>query len=93
MPHDECPVCRAPFKEYMDTVDWGGPIAEHYQICPNGCYSYEFAYGYTTVLVKGAQFGWTYETDAAARQAEIAAMEVAIEAARENQARRPQEQS
>jgi hypothetical protein len=90
---DECPVCRAPIKEQIDTIDWGGPICEHYAICPNGCYSYEFAYGNTIVLVGDKQFGWTYSTDKETLHAEQAAVEAAIEAAREDQAQRSQKQS
>jgi len=86
---DLCPICSAELTEYIDYIDvynGMGPICEHYQTCPNKCYSYEFAYGNTTVLVKEAQFGWTYETDNVTRDSVIAAMDAAIEAARnENQ--------
>jgi hypothetical protein len=88
---EECPVCSAQTREQIDTIDWGGPICEHYVTCPNKCYSYEFAYGYTTILVGDKQFGWTYSTDKETLRAEQAAMDAAIETARENQARRSQE--
>lgn len=82
---DECPICDTQMKVYIDKIDWGGPICENYETCPNGCYAYEYAYGYTTVHVGDKQFGWTYSTDKEAVHAEQAAVEAAIEAARENQ--------
>ena len=94
---DLCPICSTEMKEYIDYIDvynGMGPICEHYATCPNKCYSYEFAYGYTTVCVGEAQFGWAYDTDKETMEADQAAADAAIEAARnENQARRPQEQS
>jgi hypothetical protein len=93
MSHEDCPICSTPLKEYIDTIDWGGPIAEHYAACPNKCYSYEYAYGYTTVLVGDKQFGWTYSTDKETLQAEQAAVDAAIETARENQTQRSEKQS
>jgi hypothetical protein len=79
---DECPVCRSPIKEQIDTIDWGGPICEHYAICPNGCYSYEFAYGDTTIYIGELRFGWSYSDDKQVIKTQTDAVEAAIEAAR-----------
>jgi hypothetical protein len=88
---DECPVCGTTTKEQIDTIDWGGPICEHYVTCPNGCYSYEYAYGCTSIYVGDLRFGWSYSDDKQVVKAETDAMDAAIEAARENQTRRSQE--
>lgn len=86
---DECPVCYAPLKVQIETIDWMGPICEHYEICPNGCYTYEFAYGYTNVFVTvrehHLQFGWGYSDKREDTKAETDAIDVACEAARRAQ--------
>jgi hypothetical protein len=95
---EECPVCSAQMKEHIDTIDWGGPICEHVATCPNGCYSYEYLYGYTSVHVADSQFGWGYSDDRQAVKAQTDAIDVAIEAVRlargipsEDKTGRPQE--
>jgi hypothetical protein len=103
----ECPVCYTEMKEQIETIDWGGPICEHYENCPNDCYLYEFSYGYTTVFVNirdhHLQFGWGYNDDRGTLYAEQDAINVVIAAAQraqledywkivnENKAGRPQE--
>ena len=95
---EECPVCSAPMRVYTETIDWSGPICEQGEICPNGCYSYEFAYGYTSVHVADAQFGWSYTDDRQVVKAQTDAIDAAIEAVRlargipsEDKTQRPQE--
>lgn len=76
-----CPICSAVMPEYTDFIDFGvgsGPISEHYVSCPNKCYAYEYAYGYTTIHVKDQEFGWSYQTDVDTRNTEIAAMDAFI---------------
>ena len=64
---EKCPVCAAEMSEHHDVIDvyeGQGPTSEHYLDCPNKCYSYNYAYGYTTVYVNieghHIQFGWSY---------------------------------
>jgi hypothetical protein len=72
----------------ISTIDWGA-ICEHYETCPNKCYAYEFAYGYTTVFVSirehHLQFGWVYNDDKETIQAEADAINIICEAARRAQ--------
>jgi hypothetical protein len=86
---DECPVCYAKMKVSTYTLDWMGPISEHYELCPNKCYSYEYSYGYTSVFVNvrghALQFGWGYSDDRETLRAESDAIDVACEAARRAQ--------
>ena len=83
---EECPVCYAKMKVEISAIDWMGPICEHYETCPNGCYAYEFAYGstnvYVTVRDHHIMFGWHYSDDQQALRAESDAIDVACEAAR-----------
>lgn len=94
---DQCSVCGTEMKEYVETIDWGGPICEHVATCPNGCYSYEFSYGYTTIHVGDLRFGWSYSDDKETVKAQTDAIDAACTAARqlkdqnEGQAQRPQE--
>jgi hypothetical protein len=89
---NECPICFAPMKEYTDVIDvynGMGPVCEHYQDCPNKCYSYEYAYGGTRVSVtirsQHIEFGWHYsDTDQTVR-AETDAIDLVCEAARRAQ--------
>src|SRR5271168_1131813 len=100
--YEECPVCSAEMTEYIDHIDWMGPIAEHYAVCPNKCYSYEYAYGYTTVQIDLAghnlMFGWSYSDDHQDVQAETEAIDVVCALARSisqdaDKVRRSQESS
>jgi hypothetical protein len=75
--------------EYEDVIDvyqGMGPTCEHYQTCPNKCYAYEYAYGYTTVhvFIRGhdIQFGWTYHDIAGTVRDESEAIDVVCGAAR-----------
>jgi hypothetical protein len=83
---EDCPVCSSQMTEHIDTIDWGGPICEHVATCPNGCYSYEFSYGYTTVFVNvrghRLQFGWGYSDDKELLRAETDAIDTVCAAAR-----------
>ena len=85
---EECPVCYTKLKVETAAIDWG-TICEHYETCPNGCYSYEFAYGYTTVFVNirkhHLQFGWGYSDDKNDVLVETDAIDTACEAARRAQ--------
>jgi hypothetical protein len=85
---DECPVCYSKMKVETGTLD-EGTICEHYEICPNKCYAYEFAYGSTAVFVgirdHHMQFGWNYSDDPQTLRAESNAIDVACEAARRAQ--------
>ena len=100
MHYEECPVCNTEMKEYTETIDWMGPIAEHYATCPNKCYSYEYAYGYTTVQVDlsghNLMFGWSYSDDRETVKAETDSIDVVCALARSiiqdaDKAGRPQE--
>lgn len=100
---EDCPICNKELKQETMTIDWLGPIAEHYAICPNKCYSYEYAYGYTTIQVTirghNIMFGWSYSDDKTTMKAESDAIDTTLEAARlaqaedkyADQAKRPQE--
>ena len=100
---ERCPICNAEMTEYIDYIDWMGPIAEHYAACPNKCYACEYAYGYTTIQVDlgghNIMFGWSYSEGRDAVQAETDAIDVVCALARsikqqdENQVGRPQEQN
>jgi hypothetical protein len=89
MNYDECPVCYAPLKVQTSTVDWGGPIAEQYETCPNKCYIYEFAYGSTLIYVNirghAMQFSYHYSDEAETIRLETVAVNLACEAARRTQ--------
>jgi hypothetical protein len=87
-------------QEYTDYIDyWGGPLCEHHLMCPNKCYSYEYAYGYTTVQVtvngQNIMFGWCYSDDKEIVKAETDSVDVVCALARSirdaDQAQRPQE--
>ena len=85
---DECPICYATVKEETALIDYAyGPICEHYVVCPNKCYDYEYAYGTTVVYVtiRGhvLMFGWSYSDDTS--RAEWDAIELACKAAQKAQ--------
>jgi hypothetical protein len=50
----KCPVCGKDLKEtYRDCIE--GALCELTEECPDGCYSYDFAYGGTTVVIDGEE--------------------------------------
>src|SRR5271168_1258990 len=85
---EDCPVCSTELREQHATLD-EGTISEHYAVCPKGCYSYEYSYGYTTVQVTirghNLMFGWSYSDDKQTTRAESDAINTALEAARHAQ--------
>ena len=87
---EDCPICGKELQVSTMTIDWMGPIAEHYAICPNKDYSYEYAYGYTTVQITirghNLMFGWSYSDDKKTLKAETDAIDAVLEAARHAQA-------
>lgn len=71
MPSEElCPVCYTPMEVHIDVIDvyqGMGPESEHFSLCPNKCYDYQYAYGTTvvSVLIRGhlVTFGWSYSEE------------------------------
>lgn len=53
-----CPVCGAECKVYDDRTE--GTTRELYQDCPNGCWSYHFAYGSHAEYVGDQEWTWHY---------------------------------
>ena len=46
----KCPVCGKDLAGvYLDSIE--GVVCEQGYRCPDGCYSYEYAYGNTTVVI------------------------------------------
>ena len=86
-PSERCPVCYAPAKEEIAYIDWMGPVCEHYVVCPNKCYDYEYAYGstriYVTIRGHVLMFGWHYSSEDI--RAESDAADIAIKAAQKAQ--------
>ena len=85
---EECPVCYAKLKVETGFLD-EGTLCENFETCPNKCYSYEYAYGYTTVYVNvrghHLMFGWGYSDERQVMQSESSAIDTACEAARRAQ--------
>lgn len=84
---EPCPVCYAPMKENIAYVDYGGPICEHFLLCPNKCYDHQYAYGTTviSVMIRGhlVTYGWSYSDEDP--RGEQQALQLTIQAAQRAQ--------
>lgn len=58
---DTCPICGAVMTEYSDVLD-GWCTMEESSVCLNGCYSYEYLTGRTTIIVSGKSFTFNFRT-------------------------------
>jgi hypothetical protein len=69
--------------DVIDVYQGMGPECEHFSLCPNKCYDFQYAYGTTvvSVLIRGhlVTFGWSYTEEDT--RAERDALDLAVKAA------------
>jgi len=71
-----CPICKAHMKE--DTDIYNGSVHENYVDCPNGCYSYAFCTGSTSIRVGRVEVQYHYTDDEKTREGIDAVLNLAL---------------